>query len=99
MQVELDAGLVAHIQKKAAEKAEQELFKQIMAKFDINQLASEVKNLAAKKLADNLAERYAKNAQLQETVNRSVQSAEARINTQIAKLLEGGIKISLKMPD
>lgn len=96
MQVELDENMVLHIRKKAAEKAEEQLYRAIMATFNIQQLALEIKNLACDKLAKELADRYSKDAKLQSTVERALQSAEGRINVRLYKMLEEGITIKFK---
>lgn len=96
MQVELDANMVAHIQKKAREKAEVILVNRIVEAIDVKQAAAEVKNKAVSLLVDKLSGKAVESIRESEVIQRSIQSAEARINKALAEMLTSGITVKFK---
>ena len=96
MQIELDQTMVAHIQKKAREKAELIIINKIVDAIDTKQAAAEVKNKAVSLLVGKLSGKVLDSIKDSELIQKAVQSAEGRINKALNDMLTSGITVKFK---
>lgn len=96
MQIELDAATVARIRKTAEDQAVRQLFTEIMAQFDVKQIANEVKNAAIKEAAHGFANEIRKTHKTSEVVTRALQGAEEKVRSEIQKKLTNGITVKFQ---
>ena len=96
MKVELTEAQVAAVVASAKAEVKTRLVDAVMACFNIQQLAAEIKNEAVKQAAQQIAKRVEEKYNTSGVIERALQSAEDRVNGKIAKILENGIKIKLE---
>ena len=81
------------MRREIVEQATGQLLRQLMAEFNVRQIAAEVKNAVIQKAAKDLSQRFGATYQLNEVVDKAVKSAESRVQQKVTELLAKGVTI------
>jgi hypothetical protein len=75
-------------------QAKKQLVADLIAQFNLPQIAAEIRNAAVKEVAAKIHAGVKADERIDEAVHRAIQGAESHIHSQINKALAGGIKVS-----
>lgn len=95
MRIELDAQTVDRLKREAEKEVKAAFVEEMldMLRREKGQLRNEIKNEIVKEATVDLTQKIRKQHNVDDVINRSLQSAAATVNTQIHKALKNGITV------
>ncbi len=95
MNIELDEKTLSRLKQEAAREVKTVFVKEMldMLRQEKGQLRNEIKNEIVKAATVDLTQKIRKQHNVDDVINRSLQSAAATVNTQIHKALKNGITV------
>jgi hypothetical protein len=89
MQIQLDDKTKAEV----IAQAKKQMLAELMAQFNVKQIAAEIRNAAVNKASQELAKEMWKNTNADRHLNRALASVNDRLEARIQEVLAKGIKV------